>query len=329
MPVSSCFTVTDEGYEYVLTLAVIALALAIVGPGSVSVDAALGLDESLTGAIGAGHIRARCACSSRPAGKSSGDVPFPMRHLRKSRNLEPVHSSQICPRRSRRREITCTNWRFSPLVLLATGPWVEWDSVTTKVVFGTPEFDGKTIRVLGGRLVVQTEDGVRDHEISTVREAVEFLGHEYETEWYGDFHDPLNPINPDEALSVDPEATHALGQWFAFAWMILEDLRARGLEDDDPSQVQLWPEHFDAATELGDQEKGQRASFGASPGDGAHPEPYLYVAAWGEIDRSNPYWNDESFNGASLTYKELRASEDPVQTALDFLLEGYRVLHGG
>ena len=44
----------DEGYEYVLTLAAIALALAIAGPGSVSVDAALGLDESLTGAVGAG-----------------------------------------------------------------------------------------------------------------------------------------------------------------------------------------------------------------------------------------------------------------------------------
>ena len=44
----------DEGYEYVATLAVIALALAIMGPGSASVDAALGIDEALSGAIGAG-----------------------------------------------------------------------------------------------------------------------------------------------------------------------------------------------------------------------------------------------------------------------------------
>lgn len=44
----------DEGYEYVLTLAAIALALAIAGPGSYSVDAALGLDETLTGWVGAG-----------------------------------------------------------------------------------------------------------------------------------------------------------------------------------------------------------------------------------------------------------------------------------
>ena len=44
----------DEGYEYVATLGVIALVLAIMGPGSASVDAALDLDETLSGAIGAG-----------------------------------------------------------------------------------------------------------------------------------------------------------------------------------------------------------------------------------------------------------------------------------
>lgn len=44
----------DEGWEYVATLAAIALALSIAGPGSASVDAALGLDETLSGAVGAG-----------------------------------------------------------------------------------------------------------------------------------------------------------------------------------------------------------------------------------------------------------------------------------
>lgn len=44
----------DEGYEYVLTLAVVGLVLALLGPGPMSIDAALGLDESLTGAVGAG-----------------------------------------------------------------------------------------------------------------------------------------------------------------------------------------------------------------------------------------------------------------------------------
>jgi len=43
----------DEGYEYVATLAVVALVIAIVGPGSVSLDASIGIDDDLSGAVGA------------------------------------------------------------------------------------------------------------------------------------------------------------------------------------------------------------------------------------------------------------------------------------
>lgn len=46
------FFVFKEGYEYVLTLAVVALALAALGPGSASVDDAAGLDRA--GWTGAG-----------------------------------------------------------------------------------------------------------------------------------------------------------------------------------------------------------------------------------------------------------------------------------
>ncbi len=193
--------------------------------------------------------------------------------------------------------------------------------------FGTPEFEGKTVRVEGDLLVAYDGDMVTSQTISTVREAIEFLGHEYETEWFEGFHDPLHPLDPDHPLEVDPAATHVLGEWFAFAWVVLEELHSLGDEADDVSEVQLWPEHFDAATELGDHEKGQRASYGASPGDASHSEPYLYVAAWSDIDRSNPYWNDETFNGASLQYEELLVSDDPVRAGLEFFLEGYRILH--
>ena len=46
----------DEGYEYVATLAVAALALAILGPGGVSLDSVIGIDDNLNGALGAGII---------------------------------------------------------------------------------------------------------------------------------------------------------------------------------------------------------------------------------------------------------------------------------
>jgi putative oxidoreductase len=46
----------DEGYEYVTTLALIALALAVAGPGSVSVDSALDIADNLDGWVGAGIV---------------------------------------------------------------------------------------------------------------------------------------------------------------------------------------------------------------------------------------------------------------------------------
>ena len=46
----------DEGYEYVATLVVLATALAVIGPGSVSIDAMLGIDDDLNGWMGFGLI---------------------------------------------------------------------------------------------------------------------------------------------------------------------------------------------------------------------------------------------------------------------------------
>lgn len=44
----------DEGYEYVATVTVITLALAIAGPGAVSVDAVIGIEDALDGWVGFG-----------------------------------------------------------------------------------------------------------------------------------------------------------------------------------------------------------------------------------------------------------------------------------
>ena len=42
----------DEGYEYVATMALVAFALAVAGPGSVSADAAFGWADELDGVTG-------------------------------------------------------------------------------------------------------------------------------------------------------------------------------------------------------------------------------------------------------------------------------------
>lgn len=192
--------------------------------------------------------------------------------------------------------------------------------------FGTPEFDGSVARVEGDTLVFERNDEVATQVVSTIREAARFFGHEYRVEWYADFHDPLDPMDPDRQLEVDDVAARALGQWFHFGFTILEDLRSRAGAQAEASEVQLWPEHFDPATELGNLEAGKRASYGASPGDGGHPLPYVYVAPWGDVDRSNPFWNDDSFGGASLSYADLIAADDPTEAAVSFLLQGYRIL---
>lgn len=46
----------DEGYEYVATIAVVMLALAMIGPGALSVDAELGIADTLNGWTGAAIV---------------------------------------------------------------------------------------------------------------------------------------------------------------------------------------------------------------------------------------------------------------------------------
>ncbi len=193
--------------------------------------------------------------------------------------------------------------------------------------FGTPFFgDDAQARVEGTELVLQQGDEIRSAPIITVRAAAEFFGVSYSEEWFPGFHDPLEPTDPDRPLTVSPEAVAALADWFGFAFSVLEEAR-RTEGAEQVSRVQLWPEHFDPAFEMGDHDRGRRASYGASPGDASHPGPYLYVAAWSEADRSEPFWNDRSFNGASLGYDELLAADDPRALALEFYRRGFDTLH--
>lgn len=193
--------------------------------------------------------------------------------------------------------------------------------------FGTPEFEGRVARVEGDLLVHEQAGNLATQTITTIRSAAEFFGIEYEEAWFPDFHDPLPAMDPDLRLDIDLESARALGEWLHFGFEVLAALGDR--VEDEASVVQLWPEHFDAATEIGDARRGRRASYGASAGDRDHIAPYLYVAAWSEVDRSDPYWNDRFFNGASLPYTTLESATDPVTAALDFFLTGYRSLGSG
>jgi hypothetical protein len=215
---------------------------------------------------------------------------------------------------------------LSPARYAATG---RMGLTATNRGFGTPKFEGRVARVEEDLVIHEQGGNISSQAITTIRAASEFLGQEYEEHWFADFRDPLRPVDPDGALQIDRGASEFLGAWFQFGVKTLNQLRGHGSDLDDVSEVQLWPEHFDPSIEMGDFGLGQRASYGASPGDPHHPEPYVYVSSRSEVDRSNAYWNASTFNGASLHYQEIMDTTDPTGRALEFLLEGYRILHGG
>lgn len=192
----------------------------------------------------------------------------------------------------------------------------------TRRGFGTPYFGaGRQVRVEAGRLVI---DGA-EHAPATLGEAAALTGVPFGMP--PQVYAAATPAAPGTRLQVDPVAAEALGDWFGFASSVLEQLRFDSRTPSpsaspgaSPGRVELWPEHFDAAVELGEESAGRRATFGASPGDDAHPEPYLYVSPWNA--RAGAFWNDRAFGGASLTYAALLAAGDQRETALAFYGRG-------
>lgn len=172
--------------------------------------------------------------------------------------------------------------------------------VVTPGGFGTPEFEGIRLMVIGNEL----SDGDRREPISTLAEACAFAG--------VDPTAPLHPVlslaaSPDVKLPVDVDASKAVADWFALGQSVLEALGNASRPDDAVTPIQLWPEHFDLALEMGPS--ASRANYGFSPGDGAIDEPYLYVGP--HQPRSGPFWNVEF--GAALTYSQVRNGADPIE----------------
>jgi hypothetical protein len=121
-----------------------------------------------------------------------------------------------------------------------------------------------------------------------------------------------------EALDVDAASAEVLAGWYEFGAGVLERLRGEADGNEAPTEPILWPEHFDVAIEMGDEAAGARATYGFSPGDENHPEPYAYVAPW-TAQEAGDFWNARGFGGAELGYTELLASEGPDKAALDFM----------
>lgn len=146
--------------------------------------------------------------------------------------------------------------------------------------FGTPELpEGGWVGTDGTDLVRVDADGARDTtRITSLLDAADFVG----------LDDAASALT-DAPLEVHAGAAGVLAQ----AWATGEEaLLAFGGDDATPI---LWPEHFDVAIELGE------ATYGVSPGDDAHPEPYAYISLWtppAAPTGPSTFWNATTFTGA-------------------------------
>ena len=200
--------------------------------------------------------------------------------------------------------------------------------------FGTPIFEVPMGRAgemecqvwIAGDELFAEEGGVqRSMHITTVVAAATFVGVSPGTE--AREHDSPELGDSERWLRVSPEVGAHLVAWYRLGTDVLEQLRALP-SAVDADEIQLWPGHFDIAMAIGDAQGGTRATFGLSPGDAAHPYPYAYVGPWGEVDRSDPYWNDVAFGGASLPYTEMLAAANPADAAFEFQFAGFDSVNG-
>ena len=177
--------------------------------------------------------------------------------------------------------------------------------------FATPPFgdDDCTVGVEGTDLVVRAGGQERRAPITTLRAAGELAG--VAPGAPSNLFKPTTPCDLDAPLPVDADAAEQLAGWYALGDEALRRLTLE-IADDQPSDVTLWPEHFDVGIRAGE------VNYGASPGDAQVPEPYLYVAPTG-LDlgaTGDSFWNQPF--GATLIWEAIGSVED----ALDFFRQG-------
>ncbi len=189
--------------------------------------------------------------------------------------------------------------------------------------YGTPPYDRggvtEALHVVGNELRVARGDATVAHPLTTLGDAAEAAG--IQPGAPANVYPPVTPLDPNAPLAVNVDAAHVLSTWYELGWSVLENLRQLAGEAAEPSALTLWPEHFDAAIELGNERLGTRGTFGVSPGDTAHAEPYLYVTHWADVP-DDEYWNNTAFAGASLLYAQVAATTSAHGTMLDFFRAG-------
>ncbi|MCU1455307.1 MAG: hypothetical protein JWN46_3453 [Acidimicrobiales bacterium] len=169
--------------------------------------------------------------------------------------------------------------------------------------FGTPLVDTpagpRRSRVEGTDLVLEVGDDVRREPLTTLGAAADLL--DVALGAPAGLYEPTTPADPDASIALDAEVVRRIAEWFGLVDHALR-VFAAGVPEDEPSEIQLWPEHFDLAL------TASEVNYGGSPGDEEHLEPYLYVGPW--TVPSDPFW-DEAF-GASRPWSRVTSATEAV-----------------
>ncbi len=178
--------------------------------------------------------------------------------------------------------------------------------------FGEPP---QRLAVDGVDLVVLRGEAASRHELTTLGAAAAAAEVDLGS-WHG-LYRAATPADPDLHLLVDRDAARVIAGWFALTDRALAEV-AEAHRDQDSSEAQPWPEHFDLALSVG------RCNLGGSPGDAAHPEPYLYVGPWDPAPyvAAGGFWN-EPF-GASLPWRADLTVAHAVAFFTESLAQGAR-----
>jgi hypothetical protein len=148
--------------------------------------------------------------------------------------------------------------------------------------FGTAQAlqDDRHLAVADGRLVVTQAGRTRRLPLTTLRRLAQDLGLTAGLD--PSAYPPATPFRPDAPLLVDDGDARLIGRWYGLAD---EALRAFARSAECPAVPVIWPEHFDIAITV------DAVNYGASPGDGDYPEPYLYVGPHAGAPARDAFWN--------------------------------------
>ncbi len=149
--------------------------------------------------------------------------------------------------------------------------------------FGTPPYEAegatRRLEVTRDGLVVHRGERTQVHQVVSLGQ----LGADAGLEIGGpaDVYELTTPCDLDAPLPFSPDAVDHLA---AFLSAVDEGLRrfAHRHLDEQPTEAQLWPEHFDLAISM------REVNYGGCLGDDEIALPYLYVSPWSR--RSGPYW---------------------------------------